>query len=121
MGGAGAQLKFVTALVKARAPLIKDGHVQLFLNAGDHIHMKNAFETTLKEVELEYTHEPTMKCVRDFWSKTKTEEPTHQVTLFAFDGYFMAVATTNILCEVSDMLAAKPSELAFYPIPKLMI
>jgi hypothetical protein len=31
------------------------------------------------------------------------------------------VATTDILCNVSDVLACKPSELAFYPIPKLMI
>jgi hypothetical protein len=45
------------------------------------------------------------------------------VTLFAFDEYFTAVATADILCNVSDVLACKPSELAFlfYPIPKLMI
>jgi hypothetical protein len=43
------------------------------------------------------------------------------VTLFAFDKYFTAVATADILCNVSDFLACKPSELAFYPIPKLMI
>ena len=121
VGGAGAQHKFVTTLVVALAPLIKTGQLQLFLNAGDHIHMKKAFETTLEDVELEHTHVPTMKHVCDFVSKTKTEEPTNWVMLFAFDNYFRAVATTNILCEVSNVLAAKPSELAFYPIPKLMI
>lgn len=31
------------------------------------------------------------------------------------------MATTDILCNVADVLACKPSELAFYPIPKLMI
>jgi hypothetical protein len=35
------------------------------------------------------------------------------VTLFAFDEYFTAMATTDILCNVSDVLACKPSELAF--------
>jgi hypothetical protein len=33
--------------------------------------------------------------------------------LFAFDEYFMAVATTDILCNVIDVLVCKPSELAF--------
>jgi hypothetical protein len=33
--------------------------------------------------------------------------------LFAFDKYFTAVAATDIFCNVSDVLACKPSELAF--------
>ncbi len=48
-------------------------------------------------------------------------EPSKNVSLFAYDDYFTAVATTDILCNVADVLACKPSELAFYPIPKLMI
>ena len=66
------------------------------------------------------------------------------MTLFAYDDYFPAVATTDLLCRVADVLCCKargpptqlhsiscskllphlapqPSELAFYPIPKLMI
>jgi len=43
------------------------------------------------------------------------------VTLFAFDDYFPAVATTDLLSRVADVLCAKPSELAFYPVPKLNI
>jgi hypothetical protein len=136
VGGAGAQRKFVTALVAALAPLVKAGKVQLFLNAGDHKHMKEAFENVLEESELDYTIVPDMAGVYDFAQKYKSttnttqeggkgggedEEPPTNVTLFAFDDYFTAVATTDILCEVSDVLACKPSELAFYPIPKLMI
>jgi len=49
------------------------------------------------------------------------DDPAKAVTLFAFEDYFPAVATTDILCRVADILACKPSELAFYPIPKLMI
>ena len=40
---------------------------------------------------------------------------------FTYEDYFTAVATTDILCNIADVLACKPSELAFYPIPKLMI
>lgn len=121
VGGAGAQRKFVTALVAELAPLVKANKIQLFLNAGDHVHMKKAFEDILEQVELDYNVVPDMERVREFSLKTKTEEPIKNVTLFAFEDYFTAVATTDILCEVSDVLAAKPSELAFYPIPKLMI
>ncbi len=33
------------------------------------------------------------------------------MTLFAFDDYFPAVATTDLLARVADVLCAKPSEL----------
>ena len=49
------------------------------------------------------------------------DAPAKAVTLFAFDDYFPAVATTDLLARVSDVLCAKPSELAFYPVPKLNI
>ncbi|MCR4871344.1 MAG: hypothetical protein K5859_08615, partial [Atopobiaceae bacterium] len=32
-----------------------------------------------------------------------------------------AVYTTNVLMRCTDMLVTKPSELSFYPVPKLMI
>merc|ERR1719271_1942541 len=48
-------------------------------------------------------------------------KPTSSVTLFAFKDYFPAVATTDVLSRVADVLCCKPSELAFYPVPKLMI
>jgi hypothetical protein len=121
VGGAGAQRSFVCKLVAALAPMVKFGKVQLLLNAGDHAHMKQAFEEVLHQVDLEYSIVPDMAGVKKFRQDMVTQEPDTNVTLFAFDEYFTAVATTDILCNVSDVLACKPSELAFYPIPKLMI
>ena len=34
---------------------------------------------------------------------------------------FEAVYSTNVLMRICDLLITKPSELAYYPIPKLMI
>jgi hypothetical protein len=107
--------------VAALAPIVKFGKVQLLLNDGDHAHMKQAFEEVLHQVDLEYSIVPDMAGVKKFRQDTVTHEPDTNVMLFAFDKYFTAVATTDILCNVSDVLASKPSELAFYPIPKLMI
>lgn len=122
VGGAGAQRKFVTNLVRALAPYVKMGTVQLFLNAGDHEHMKASFIEALDDKRLTYNSVTDMVGVRAFKdSLMNGNEPDNPVTLFAYTDYFTAVATTDILCNVADVLACKPSELAFYPIPKLMI
>mmetsp|Transcript_22987 Transcript_22987/g.34279 ORF Transcript_22987/g.34279 Transcript_22987/m.34279 type:complete len:530 (-) Transcript_22987:2892-4481(-) len=121
VGGAGAQRKFIVNLVGALSGLVKEGKVQLFLNAADHEHMKEAFIGALESNDMDYDKVVDMKGVQSFREKMLTEEPKKNVTLFTYDDYFTAVATTDILCNVADVLCCKPSELAFYPIPKLMI
>ena len=63
----------------------------------------------------------TMDGVYAFAEKMRKGGKCAPVTLFAFKDYFPAVATTDVLSRVSDVLCCKPSELAFYPVPKLMI
>eukprot|EP00339_Tiarina_fusa_P001569 CAMPEP_0117004372 /NCGR_PEP_ID=MMETSP0472-20121206/5369_1 /TAXON_ID=693140 ORGANISM="Tiarina fusus, Strain LIS" /NCGR_SAMPLE_ID=MMETSP0472 /ASSEMBLY_ACC=CAM_ASM_000603 /LENGTH=539 /DNA_ID=CAMNT_0004705309 /DNA_START=247 /DNA_END=1866 /DNA_ORIENTATION=- len=124
VGGAGAQRKFIVEFVAAVADLVKSGKLQLFLNAGDHKHMKAAFVDVLTKCSLDYDTVTTTQGVYDFQKhllQNVSNEPKSAITLFCFDEYFPAVATTDILCRVSDVLTCKPSELAFYPIPKLHI
>jgi hypothetical protein len=123
VGGAGAQKTFIVNLIQAVQPLILEGKLQLFLNAGDHTHMKTAFVEVLDKCQLDYDTVTTTQGVRDFQKNllNANQEPTKAITLFAFDEYFPAVATTDLLCRVADVLTCKPSELAFYPIPKLHI
>lgn len=123
VGGAGAQRKFIIKLVEALASYVKNGKVQLFLNAGDHVHMKTAFLQVLDKCSLDFD---TVKDTAGVVAFQKSlldpkNEPTKAVTLFTFDEYFPAVATTDILCRVADVLTCKPSELAFYCLPKLHI
>mmetsp|Transcript_14 Transcript_14/g.16 ORF Transcript_14/g.16 Transcript_14/m.16 type:complete len:582 (-) Transcript_14:50-1795(-) len=136
VGGAGAQRKFIVKLVEALGPLVKEKKVHLFLNAGDHAHMKTALANTIENMGIfnangdnttttaSYEIVSTLDGVRNFRESLLSNpeaEPSSSITLFAFDEYFPAVATTDILVRVSDIMACKPSELAFYPIPKLMI
>eukprot|EP00798_Chlamydomonas_sp_ICE-L_P007873 gene7873-1083_t len=122
VGGAGAQRKFVSSLIKALGPRLQKGEVQLFLNAGDHEHMRAAFIEALDAIKHTYAVVDTMEGVNTFCDTLrKGQEPASAVTLFAFKDYFPAVAATDILSRVTDVLACKPSELAFYPVPKLMI
>jgi hypothetical protein len=123
VGGAGAQRKFICQYVKSLGPLIKQKKVQLFLNAGDHTHMAEAFKAVLSEIGVDaYDTVTSTAGVRSFRDRLLAGgEPNSTVTLFTFADYFPAVATTDILSRVADVLACKPSELAFYPVPKLMI
>eukprot|EP00554_Chaetoceros_debilis_P002774 CAMPEP_0194087082 /NCGR_PEP_ID=MMETSP0149-20130528/23754_1 /TAXON_ID=122233 /ORGANISM="Chaetoceros debilis, Strain MM31A-1" /LENGTH=544 /DNA_ID=CAMNT_0038770349 /DNA_START=176 /DNA_END=1810 /DNA_ORIENTATION=+ len=124
VGGAGAQRKFIVKFVRSLAPLVKANKVQLFLNAGDHVHMQAAFKDVLTEIGLDgqYDTVTSTEGVNKFRDNLLAgAEPNTAVTLFSFDTYFPAVATTDILSRVADVLACKPSELAFYPVPKLMI
>eukprot|EP00546_Thalassionema_frauenfeldii_P014156 CAMPEP_0178909592 /NCGR_PEP_ID=MMETSP0786-20121207/8612_1 /TAXON_ID=186022 /ORGANISM="Thalassionema frauenfeldii, Strain CCMP 1798" /LENGTH=460 /DNA_ID=CAMNT_0020581719 /DNA_START=128 /DNA_END=1506 /DNA_ORIENTATION=- len=125
VGGAGAQRKFICQFVRSLQPLLEEGKIQLLLNAGDHAHMKEAFEQVLQDMNVkEYDTIATTEGVLEFRDKllaTTATTTTKPVTLFSFAEYFPAVATTDILGRVADVLCCKPSELAFYPIPKLLI
>jgi hypothetical protein len=124
VGGAGAQRRFIVEFVAAVADSVRAGKLQLFLNAGDHAHMKAAFVDVLTKCGLDYDTVTTTQGVYDFQNHLlldSSNEPKSAITLFCFDEYFPAVATTDILCRVADVLTCKPSELAFYPIPKLHI
>jgi len=126
VGGAGAQRRWVSQLLEALGPLITKGSVQVIINAGDHKHMRGAFEEVLERMGMKpndgYEVVTTIEGVHRFCSERRNAtEPAHGVTLFAFDTYFPAVAATDLLSRVSDVLACKPSELAFYPLPKLML
>jgi hypothetical protein len=123
VGGAGAQRNFILNFIRHLAGHVRDNRVQLFLNAGDHKHMRTAFLQVLDQCGLEFETVTDTQGVRDFQQSllNPKNEPRRNVTLFAFDEYFPAVATTDILCRVTDIMSCKPSELAFYCVPKLHI
>eukprot|EP00286_Rhodomonas_abbreviata_P001762 CAMPEP_0181290506 /NCGR_PEP_ID=MMETSP1101-20121128/1450_1 /TAXON_ID=46948 /ORGANISM="Rhodomonas abbreviata, Strain Caron Lab Isolate" /LENGTH=513 /DNA_ID=CAMNT_0023394795 /DNA_START=320 /DNA_END=1861 /DNA_ORIENTATION=+ len=125
VGGAGAQKHFVTNLLIALKEDIRQGTVQVMLNAGDHKHMKTAFEEALATMGIksgEYTVVKDIEGVHSFIDTARAGgEAAHGATLFAFNDYFPAVAATDLLSRIADVLVCKPSELAFYPVPKLMI
>lgn len=85
--------------------------------------MKTAFLQVLDECNMDFATVDDTAGVRAFQERLLSEanEPEKNVTLFAFEEYFPAVATTDILCRVADVLCCKPSELAFYCLPKLHI
>jgi len=122
VGGAGAQKTFVTKFVAALKEHVLSGKVELMLNAGDHEHMREAFLEAIAIIGVSYDVVDSIEGVRTFCDKARAgQSAKSSITLFAFKEYFPAVATTDLLSRVADALCCKPSELAFYPVPKLMI
>ena len=121
VGGAGAQKKFITELTERVAPLCKSGKVKLVLNAGDHADLRASLLETLGG--LGFAEGGDLKVIGDHAGVVALQRSQDfaPVTLLAFSDYFAAVAATDLLVPVVDVLACKPSELAFYPVPKLMI
>lgn len=127
VGGAGAQKKFITELVVAAAPLARSGEIQLVLNAGDHADMKAAllevveglgFSESAGDLAVVVDHAGVERLAAELRAG---DAAGAKVTVLAFADYFAAVAATDLLVPHVDVLACKPSELAFYPVPKLMI
>lgn len=121
VGGAGAQKEIFARIIEKILPLIKENKAVLFINVGDH---KAVWEGLCKDIpELDSMSE---KYFND-WKKTcefAEEALDGEVTgvhAFYNEEIFGAVYATNLLMRSADILVTKPSELAFYPVPKLMI
>jgi vacuolar-type H+-ATPase subunit E/Vma4 len=122
VGGAGAQESFLADLVEACAALVKQGKLHLFLNAGDHDHFESTFKEQLEASKLNYKMVEDVNSLMQFNARLDSGlEPSTPVTLFIFNSTYPAVTTTDLLASHSDVLVCKPSEMAFYAVPKLMI
>ncbi|MTI70069.1 MAG: hypothetical protein FH751_07450 [Firmicutes bacterium] len=121
VGGAGAQRKIFTEIIKNLLPRIKKDKATLFINVGDH---KNVWEGLIEDIpEL---NELSNKYFNDWdetinFSKKALDSDVSGIHVFYHKDIFQAVYATNLLMRSSDLVITKPSELSFYPVPKLLI
>jgi hypothetical protein len=118
MGGAGAQRELFKAIIEHSIPLVQKDQITLFVNLGDHRANWDWLQAELADhKDLIHTHFD--------WADTKAladqirTEPAHGLHVFLFDNTFHAVYATNYLMRVIEVMITKPSELAFYPVPKI--
>ncbi|MBO4288620.1 MAG: hypothetical protein J5865_00785 [Lachnospiraceae bacterium] len=121
IGGAGAQKEIFAAIIKFLIPAIKKEKAALYVNVGDY---KNVWDKLVKEIpplaELSTTHFDDWADTCAFTKEALTGDVTG-VHAFWHQNIFQAVYATNLLLRSCDVLVTKPSELAFYPVPKLFI
>ncbi|MDJ0769965.1 MAG: hypothetical protein QNJ12_14285, partial [Ilumatobacter sp.] len=118
MGGAGAQRDLFKAIVEHALPMVRRDEAAFFVNLGDHADNWEWLSAELgsrrDEVRLIRTWEDTKALADDI-----RDGDAHGLNVFLFDNTFHAVYSTNYLMRVVDVLITKPSELAFYPVPKI--
>lgn len=121
IGGAGAQRELFTAVIRHLIPAVKCKKAALYVNVGDY---KQVWEelcddiAELKELSTEHMNDwdDTLK-----FSKDALDGDVEGIHAFWHENIFEAVYCTNLLIRSCDVLCTKPSELAFYPVPKLFL
>jgi hypothetical protein len=118
MGGAGAQRELFKAVIEHCVPLIEQDKLALFVNLGDH---KDNWAWLQAELaghrELLQTHF-SWDDTQAFVDEIRTG-PARGLHVLLHDNTFHAVYATNYLMRAVDVMITKPSELAFYPVPKI--
>ena len=128
IGGAGAQGEFFAAIIKTLLPYVKKNKACIYLNCGDYENVWTMLQKMIPEFadgsvpvtthfnnwneELEFANSAIEGLETDSGSG---------VHAFCNKDIFGAVYITNLLMRACDLLVTKPSELAFYPVPKLFI
>ncbi len=121
IGGAGAQRELFAAVIKHLLPAVREKRAALYVNVGDY---KNVWDELCREIDglqaLSAEHMNDWADTTAFAGAALTG-PVEGVHAFWHENIFEAVYCTNLLLRSADVLLTKPSELAFYPIPKLFL
>ncbi|MBE5961406.1 MAG: hypothetical protein E7256_08470 [Lachnospiraceae bacterium] len=120
IGGAGAQKEIFAAIIKELLPFIKKRQAALYVNVGDYKNVWEELKSEIKALEKATIHFDDWKETCQFAADAIQGEVTG-IHVFYHADIFQAVYTTNLLMRSTDVLVTKPSELSFYPIPKLFI
>ncbi|MBQ8966599.1 MAG: hypothetical protein IJ063_08530 [Ruminococcus sp.] len=121
VGGAGAQRKIFVSIIRKLLPEIKKGEAVLFINVGDHREVWEQLKEILPQMKEFVTEHMNDFAETSAFAETALDGEISGIHAFFHDDIFAAVYSTNLLMRCTDVLITKPSELAFYPVPKLMI
>ena len=123
IGGAGAQKEIFAAIIKYLLPYIEKKQAALYVNVGDYKQVWEDLKNEIPEMKSHiHEHLGDFKDTEALAEKA-LDENTEVTGIHGFwhSNIFEAVYCTNLLMRSCDVLVTKPSELAFYPVPKLFI
>ncbi|MDB1123995.1 DUF6937 domain-containing protein [Vibrio algarum] len=121
VGGAGAQYELYRDIVLGYKDQIDAGELVIYINVGDHKSAFGKLRKDLQPIKDITLYENDWQKISTFAESAITNSSISGVHIFCQENLFAAVYATNLLMRSSDILITKPSELAFYPVPKLMI
>lgn len=123
IGGAGAQKEIFAQIIRHLLPAIREKRAALYVNVGDY---RNVWDDLMWEIpqmkKVSREHFNDWKDTERFAARALEEDADiYGIHGFWHENIFEAVYCTNLLMRSCDVLVTKPSELAFYPVPKLFI
>ncbi|TGK82214.1 hypothetical protein EHQ24_13180 [Leptospira noumeaensis] len=125
IGGAGAQKGYVLDLIRLSKKNLQNKKAVFWINTGDHSKVLKSIEEYLILQKIPYlsinTWEDLIKFIERHPLRSEDNENNPPVVLFHFPSHTEAFSATEKLIRITDVLVTKPSELAFYPVPKLFI
>jgi hypothetical protein len=125
IGGAGAQKNYLFEMLDGLQDKLRKNKFHLWINTGDHVGLYRELCDKIHSLKINfriiesYSDLLRFQSEHDLTDYTEKEEPS--VTVFHFPNHFEAFSATDVLIQVADILMTKPSELAFFPIPKIFI
>jgi hypothetical protein len=120
MGGAGAQVQHFADITREIKSSIENGKAALLINMGDHEGRWNALKEEFVKSSIPWTFHSNWEETKKFAAAASTNS-INGIHVFLHNDFYAAVYTTNILMRICDIVITKPSELSFYPVPKLFI
>ncbi len=119
VGGAGAGSDMFLAMAEHLLPYVKKGQASLFINFGDHkdVYEKFCAKARLGNMTVFFNDYEKLK---DFAKRLRSSDP-EGIFAICSDDIFQAVYSTNLLIPEIDWLVTKPSELSYYPVPKIFM
>lgn len=121
IGGAGAQRELFAAVIRYLMPAIRRKKAVLYINVGDYSKVWEELCTQINGLQkISRTYFNNWQQTLSFAEEAINEE-VYGIHAFCHSNIFEAVYCTNLLMRSCDVLVTKPSELAFYPVPKLFL
>lgn len=127
IGGAGAQGEFFAKIITTLLPYVKENKACIYVNCGDYEKVWDGLKNKIPELQdnnLCTTHFNDWENEKNFATQELNDDSNDcgkGIHVFCNKDIFAAVYITNLLMRSADILITKPSELAFYPVPKLFI
>lgn len=121
IGGAGAQQELTEKVIKHLLEEIEKEKVAIFVNVGDHKNIWDNIEKNIPQIKNHVTK------IFDNWEQIESfardirDKNISGIYAFYNKDIFSAVYSSNLLMRETDIFLTKPSELSFYPVPKLLI
>jgi hypothetical protein len=125
IGGAGAQKSYTLNLLSLMKDKLISEKFYLWINTGDHLALYGELKNKANELGIPYTTIEDWDTFLNFCKDNTLDKledlGSLPIVFFNFKNYYHAFSATDELIAISDALITKPSELAFFPIPKIFI